>query len=312
MTQKVLSFDFGGTKIAAGVVNRQGRLLQEVRIPALFHEGKKAVLNQLFDLGQTFLSQFPEITRIGVASAGPLDSEQGVLLDPTNFRDAKGTWGRVPLVEILKKKFKCAVFLENDAAASILAEHWIGSAKKYQNSMMLTLGTGLGTGIICNGQLVRGGQQMHPEAGHIIIRQGDRSAPCGCGNWGCAEAFLSGKNFTNRARIRIQGNLDTPLSAEEITDLARHHDPVALAAFEEYAEILAAAIHNYARIYGPEIIIFTGSFAKSADLFLKATQKNLRELLARSKDLIPKIKTSSLRNQAGLLGGAYIAFHRKQ
>ena len=104
------------------------------------------------------IARHPNVKRAGIASAGPLDPIGGVLLDPTNFASASGTWGHVPLARILSRKLRIPVLLENDAAAAMLAEHWVGAAKGYENAMILTLGTGLGTGIICNGALVRAGQ----------------------------------------------------------------------------------------------------------------------------------------------------------
>ncbi|MGZ3709324.1 MAG: ROK family protein, partial [Bdellovibrionota bacterium] len=189
---KVLAYDLGGTKVAVGVVNRRGKVLDEIRVPVIIEEGKAAVLKQLGDLGLELLKRHREIRRVGVASAGPLDPEKGVLLDPTNFTSSKGSWGKVPLANILSKRLKRPVTMANDAAAAILAEHWIGVAKGYDNAMILTLGTGLGTGMILNGELVRAGRGLHPEAGHLILKDGDETAPCGCGNLGCAEGYLSG------------------------------------------------------------------------------------------------------------------------
>lgn len=305
--QKVLTYDLGGTKIAIGVVTSQGKVLKELRTPALFAEGKKAVLDQLVELGQSILKDHPSIQKAGVASAGPLDPVKGILLDPTNFASSKGAWGKVPLAEILSKKLKIDVTLENDAAAAMLGEHWRGAARGYQNAMILTLGTGLGTAIISNGELVRAGRHLHTEAGHLIIQAHDSSAPCGCGNLGCAEAYLSGRNFSRRARTRF-GN--ATLTAQDITELARKKDPRALAAFEEYAEMMAIAIHNYVVIYAPEIIVLTGSFAQAAGQFLPSTRHHLLRLLKRRRigiDLIPKLKVSTLHNQAGLIGAAWIA-----
>ncbi len=310
MTQKVLSYDLGGTKIAIGIVSARGRILEEKRVPARFENGKDAVLKQLIELGKEFLKKHPEAKKVGIASAGPLDPNRGILLDPTNFASEKGRWGRVPISKILSQSLKLPVYLENDAAAAILAEHWIGDAKKYKNAMVLTLGTGLGTGILCNGELVRTGRFLHPEAGHVILNAEDTSAPCGCGNLGCAEAYLSGRNFSRRARQRFG---DSSLSAKDIADLARKQDPRALAAFSEYAKIMAIALQNYIRIYCPEIILFTGSFAEAADLFLAQTEKHLSHLLIRLRkpiDLFPRLKVSSLKNQAGLIGGAYVAFRK--
>ena len=309
---KVLSYDLGGTKVAVGVVTDKGKILDEIRVPVVFEQGKEAVLKQLGDLGQRLLKKYPEIKHVGIASAGPLDAEKGLLLDPTNFASEHGTWGRVPLTSILKKSLKREIHLENDAAAAMLAEHWMGAAKKYTNAMILTLGTGLGTGVIIGGELMRAGRNVHPEAGHMIVHYNDQSAPCSCGNLGCAEAYLSGRNFSRRARARF-GNSN--LTAKDIADLARKHDPRALAAFEEYAQIMAVALHNFAVMFAPEIVIFTGSFADASDLFLESARRQLEHRLARRRvgvDLLPKLAVSTLENQAGLIGGAFVAFHAQR
>lgn len=309
--QLTLAYDLGGTKVAAGVVDAKGKVLVELREPVVLEHGKEAVFEQLARLGKGLLAQYPGIKCAGIASAGPLDPLQGILLDPTNFASAVGTWGNVPLASIMSRKLRIPVALENDAAAAMLAEHWIGAAKGYKNAMILTLGTGLGTGIIANGELVRAGHFFHPEAGHIILKSGDESAPCGCGNLGCAEAYLSGRNFARRARTRF-GN--PSLTGKDITELAHKRDPRALAAFEEYAHLMAIAIHNFVVLYCPEIVVFTGSFAESASLFMDQTRRHLEHMLARRRvgtDLLPKLAVSSLDNQAGIIGGAYVAFHRK-
>jgi glucokinase len=306
----VLAYDLGGTKVACGAVDRQGSVITEIREPVVLEKGKEAVLEQLARLGKDLMARHPSIRRAGMASAGPLDPMAGVLLDPTNFASSAGTWGRVPIADILTRKLGIPVFLENDAAAAMLAEHWVGAAQPFRNAMILTLGTGLGTGIISNGALVRAGRHLHPEAGHIILNMGDESAPCGCGNLGCAEAYLSGRSFARRARVRFG---DASLTGKDITEMARRHDPRALAAFEEYAHHMAVAIHNYVVLYCPEIVVFTGSFAEAANLFMDNTLRHLERLLVRRRvgtDLMPKLAVSSLQNQAGIIGGAYVAFNR--
>jgi len=310
MSQKVLSYDLGGTKVAVGVIDTRGKVLDETRVPVRISEGKAAVIHQLADLGLDLLKKHKGIKKVGFASAGPLDPSSGTLLDPTNFMTGGKSWGKFPIAKLLSAKLKKTVYLENDAAAAILAEHWVGAAKKYQNAMILTLGTGLGTGIIANGELVRAGRLQHPEAGHLILKADDASAPCGCGNLGCAEAYLSGRNFERRA----QKKLGSPnLMGAEIASLARNGDIRAKECFAEYAKMMAIAIHNYVVIYCPEIVVFTGSFAATSDLFIPDTQKHLESLLARRRvgiDFMPKLAVSKLQNQAGLVGGGYVAFHR--
>lgn len=308
----VLAYDLGGTKVAVGVVNSSGKILTWSREPALIKQGKKATLDQLIRLGRDLIKKYPKISRVGVASAGPLDPMKGMLLDPTNFEGPEGRWGNVPLTKILEKGLKRKVVLENDAASAILAEHWMGHARGYKNSMILTLGTGLGTGIICNGELVRSGRFMHTEAGHLILKAGDTSAPCGCGNFGCAEAYLAGRTFAHRARKVLKNDL---IDAPQVAQRARSGDKDAIALFDEYAEMMAIALHNYAVIYSPEVVVLTGSFAAASDLFLKNTEKRLDLLLERrnaAMKLSPKIVISKLENQAGLLGGAYVAFHSQR
>jgi glucokinase len=310
--KKVLAYDLGGTKVAAAVVNAQGKVLDEIRVPVMIQQGKKAVLRQLVDLGKELIALHPDVGRVGMASAGPLDPDHGMLLDPTNFTSAEGSWGKTPIAAILKKALKREVILENDAAAAVLAEVWKGKGQGHKNVMVLTLGTGLGTGIYLNGELLRAGRHLHPEAGHIILRAGDTTAPCGCGNLGCAEAFLSGRSFARRARQRFAR---PELTAKDITELAHQNDPRALAAFVEYSEMMAVALYSYCVIYCPELVVFTGSFAAASPYFLRATKEHLKTFLARRRkgvDLLPKMAISSLDNRAGILGGAYVAFHAEK
>jgi glucokinase len=303
----VLAYDLGGTKVAVGVVDANGKILTSYREPASIKQGKKATLNQLIRLGKLMIRKYPKVSAVGIASAGPLDPVKGDLLDPTNFAGPDGNWGRVPLTRILSKGLKKKVVLENDAAAAILAEVWKGHGKKYRNAAILTLGTGLGTAFVANGELVRGGRYQHTEGGHVIIGAGDETAPCGCGMLGCAEAYLSGRSFTYRSRKRL-GN--DQIDAVQIAARAREGNAEALRLFDEYADMMAIALHNFVCVFYPEIVVFTGSFAAAHDLFLKKTEEKLAKLLVRRNkvmNLQPKLAISKLENQAGLLGGAYVA-----
>ncbi|MGE0614147.1 MAG: ROK family protein [Bacteriovoracia bacterium] len=317
MNTAVLAYDLGGTKVAVGVVDvregqgrSDGKILAETREPIHVERGRADVMNHLAELGKKFLREYPKIRAVGIASAGPLDPVKGVLLDPTNLVTEGKSWGQVPIARELSRRLKRKVWLDNDAAAAMLAEQRWGAAKKRQNAMILTLGTGLGTGIICNGKLVRSGRMLHPEGGHVILRADDGDAPCGCGNLGCAEAYLSGRNFTRRFR-RSYG--DPSLSGSQITELARDGNLAARAAFADYAKTLAIAIHNYVVLFSPEVVVLTGSFAEAADLFLEPARQQLEGLLARrrvGKDLMPKLLLSRLNNRAGILGGALVAHYQ--
>lgn len=305
----ILGFDLGGTKLAVGVVSPTGRVLDFTREPVVRGRGPDAVIARMTAVGRAFLAYYPRIRRVGVASAGPLHPESGVLLDPTNLAlVCGGDWSEVPLAKKLSRGLGRPVAVENDAAAAILAERWVGAARGCANAMILTLGTGLGTGVISNGRLERAGRGLHPEGGHLILGAGDRSAPCGCGNLGCAEAYLSGASFARRA-ARAHARLRR-LSAHEIAQLAKAGDRAALAAFDEYGRWLAIAVHNYAVAYAPEIVVLTGGFAATSRFFLPRARRDLRELMKRRRtgiDLLPRLALSSLRNEAGVIGAARVA-----
>ncbi|MFN7684996.1 MAG: ROK family protein, partial [Oligoflexia bacterium] len=299
----VLAYDLGGTKVHAGIVDARGKVVAEKRVLVDFSAGSRAVIKQWIAVGQELLESNPslakKISRVGVASAGPLDPVRGDLLDPTNF----GGWGKVPLVRLLSRGLDRRAVLENDAAAAILAEHWVGSARKHEDAMIMTLGTGLGTGILVQGRLMRAGQNMHTEGGHVIIRAGDDSARCGCGNLGCAEAYLSGRGFERRAEARLGSSAG---SAAEIAEKARAGDSDCRALFAEYSDLLATTIHNFVVLYAPRTVILAGSFAQASDLFLEQAKIRLEQLLMRRRhgvDFLPQLVVSRLKNRSGLLGG---------
>jgi glucokinase len=302
MVQKILSYDFGGTKVAVGIVDSGGRILDECILMPHFAKGKDFVLKQLIDAGKSFLSKSFEITAVGVASAGPLDPLNGILLNPTNF----GGWGAVELTTILSKHLKKKVFLENDAAAAVIAESRVGVAKGLDNIMVLTLGTGLGTGVICNGKLVRSGGFLHPEAGHMVIRHHDTMIRCGCGQYGCAETYLSGKYFAQRYAKQHDGSY----SAIEIAELARENYLPATEAFKDYSKSLTIVLQNYMRIFNPEMFVFAGSFSAASDLFLNQTNRRLARSIRLLQCNIPKLKVSQLKNRSGLIGASFIALDR--
>ncbi|MGZ3695040.1 MAG: ROK family protein [Bdellovibrionota bacterium] len=303
---KVIGIDLGGTKVAAGVVDSKGKILKELSVPTELGGGWLRLKKQLVEICQELKNSHKSISAVGIGSAGPLHAPSGVLLDPTNFGWTSPL--KVNIASQLKSALRLPITLENDAAAAVLAEHWLGGAT--ENTVVLTLGTGLGMGVVANGKLVRGGRELHPEGGHLLLRYGDQSAICGCGNAGCAEAYLSGKNFTTRV-AKALGNPE--LKTLEILEMAKSGNSLVQEFLREYSELLAIYIQNLVVLYYPEKIILTGSFANAHELFLDETERILRGLLLRrlkTLPLQPKLQISRLGNKAGVLGAAYVALHK--
>lgn len=303
---QTLCFDLGGTKLRAALVRANGTIVAESVAKVRQAEGFDGLVRLFSETAEQLNVSARDFSKVSIASAGPLHPETGVLLDPTNFFTEQNSWGVLPLVKALKKVFKKTVLLENDAAAAVLGERWKGGHGKVENLLAMTLGTGVGVGIIANGQLVRAGQGLHTEAGHIPLDSNAKDYPCGCGANGCIEAFLAGSHFARRlGRLKNRA-----LSGEEAVQLAKSGDVWVQEAFKEYGRHLAYAVRTLSILFAPEVVVISGGFSHAHSLFLDETNALLPQLMQRYRegiDLLPKIKVSKLQDEAGILGAAYLA-----
>jgi len=304
----ILGFDLGGTKLASGVVTLDGKVLASRKDMLDLSHGRDAFVRFLGDIAKQWQAEYPKIAALGIASLGPLDIDKGILLAPPNFP----RWGNFPVAAPLHKRLGIPVFMHNDAAAAAAAEGWLGGAKKMQNWMTLTFGTGLGTGVIMHREVFMGGSGLGPEAGHIIIT--DKKYACGCGNSGCAEAALSGTALRKRiqeCREEWTGrNVAPPTSPEGLVELARMRDSTAIAIFDDFIQMLARAIHNYSVLFKPEKIFLGGGLGAASDLFLDRTLVLVAEMLKGRPGYEPQIEVSSLEGKCGVLAGAWVAVSR--
>jgi glucokinase len=303
-TDIYLCFDLGGTKLKGAFISGRGKILAQATKAVRQEEGYKGLVNLFAEVAAGLPKQKYKL--ISVASAGPLHPAKGLLLDPTNFFTGEKSWGVLNLVASLKKKFKKPVRLENDAAAAVLGERWKGGHGKAENIIAITLGTGVGIGILANGVLVRAGKGLHPEASHIPLNLENKDYPCGCGAFGCIEAYLGGNHFAHRlGRLKKR-----PLTGQEAVALAEHGDVWVQEAFKEYGRHLAHAIRTLCVLFAPEVVVLSGGFSHASDLFLNETNSYLPGLMERYRegvDLLPKLKVSKLQSDAGIMGAAFIA-----
>lgn len=303
-----LCFDLGGTKCIAAMVNSDGEILQYEKklIPKL--STPEDLTKFMIALGKNLSRGFEPVS-IAIASAGPLDPVEGKLLDPTNLSSGGDEWGVVDFIGPFKDAFGLPVRLENDAAAAALSSHWLGEAKGLENSMTITLGTGVGVGSIVNDRLCRGGRGLHPEISHVPLNFNDKTAPCGCGNFGCVEAYLSGKNFCKRVSVRLGEDY---ISGPNLLQRADAGEAEILEAFDEYSELMAQTLAAYVVGYAPQMIVFAGGFAASSRFWLDKTRARLPDLLKRRRkgiDLLPELVLAEESDFRVVLGAAYTAFH---
>jgi glucokinase len=299
--------DIGGTKIAVGIVDDDGKILSKMDAPTDAPRGYAHGLARIVKmLGETALAADVEISGIGIGSTGVVYPDTGLFGDA----DLLPGWQGNNPVEDLAREFNVKVALENDGDASALGEASWGAGKVKSRLIYVTVGTGVGGGIILDGKLYRGANMAHPEISHHVI---DPTGPvCSCGYRGCWESLASGPAMAAWFNANAATNgLDTKnLSAAQICELAKRGDALALRAIEREAYYLGLGIANLINLFVPEMIVLGGSVMNSAALFLDG----IRNVIRGGCRFVPFEKTelalASLGQDANLIGAARVWYHR--
>lgn len=299
--------DIGGTKIAAGVVDGDGRVLARRECPTDAARGYKDALARICSMLRDGVGESGRpIDGIGIGSTGPVDPVTGVI----GKLDFLPGWEGSPLVDDLAREFHVAAAMENDADAGALGEAGWGAGKSKARLVYVTVGTGIGVGIIIDGSLYRGTDGAHPEIGHHVI---DANGPvCSCGARGCWESLATGpamEQWFSRNAPADHPHADRT-TAKRICELARQGDLAACRAVEREARYLGVGVANLVTLFVPDAIVLGGSVMRSADLFLDA----IRDTIRRHCGYVPFEKTAielaSLRGDANLMGAARVWHHR--
>ena len=294
--------DIGGTKIAVGMVDDSGRVLakmEEPTNPDRYDSGIAAIERML---RETAAKAGVELAGIGIGSTGPVDPMRGEFGD-VDF--LPGWRGKSP-VKDLAEVFRLRVALENDGDAAALAEAGWGAGRNFSRLIYVTVGTGIGGGIVLDGQLYRGVDGAHPEIGHHVV---DPSGPdCSCGFRGCWESLAAGPAMVAwLERHAPAGYLHGHgVTAKKICELAQEGDELALQAVEHESFYLGLGLANLINLFTPDAIVLSGSVMKSAGLFLD----RIRKVIRRGCRFVPAEKTqltlASLGDDANLIGAARV------
>jgi glucokinase len=276
---------------------------------------QKVDLGQLrmVGLGKSSSKKLSQVSFIGVAIAGPLDPRSGILLNPTNLESPDShtgkskKWGVFRLKQELEKQLSNRWTIENDAAAATMGQYQL-EKKKIKNLLVVTLGTGLGVGVICNGELVRAGRFLHTEAGHVILDSHDQLIQCGCGNFGCAETYLGGPHFLARVNRQFRGQQKFE-SVKSLVDAADRGDELAQRALANYGKDLGQFLYSMISIFAPEKIVLAGGMTAGSRFFLPVMQQHLRHAMRFHRvgvDLLPRVTVSKDANSLGALGAIHL------
>ena len=305
--QIVIGVDIGGTNTTIGIVDFHNNILFEDSFLTKPEKGAVAFSKSLSKHINNTYSRYKKscsLEGIGIASPGA-NYQNGIIESPANLK-----WGNVKFIELMKQYFHVPIALINDANAAALGEHQFGSAKGMNNFIVLTLGTGLGTGIVVNGNLLYGENGYAGELGHAIIEKNGRQ--CNCGKYGCLETYVSATGI-KRTVSNLLCNSNEPselryMSSENITsklisELGNKNDPIAVKAFHYTGEILGLALSNLVSFFDPKAIILCGGLVEAGDLLLKPTIANFEKyLLNIYKGKVKIIKSGMLNGKSAVLG----------
>ena len=301
------AIDIGGTKVAVGVVDRDGRILSRVECPTESERGFADGLRRMIAmLHETAVRAGVQLSGIGIGSTGPVDPFTGVL----GSVELLPGWQGGAIVEGLSDAFGVSVAMENDADAAGLGEATWGAGGGKRRFLYVTVGTGLGVAIILDGALYRGVDGAHPEIGHMMI---DASAPpCYCGARGCWESFAAGPAILQWAKTVVDPKHfpDGNLTMKQVCRLAEAGDSAALSVMEREGQYLGLGLANLVTTFCPDRIALGGGVMRSAHLFLDRA----RQVVLRNSTLVPAAKTevvlASLGADTGLAGAAQVWHHR--
>jgi glucokinase len=308
---ETVGVDLGGTKVLVGVVGEEHQVLYEDREISAGQTGDE-LLNTLEREVRQALEARPNAVAVGLGIPCTIDHERGIAITAVNL-----PIHNLPIRDEMRSRLDVPVFIENDANVAALAEHRFGAARGTRDAVMLTIGTGIGGGVIIEGQLYRGSNGAASEPGHIVIDFDGPPCQGNCPNHGCLETFASGTALAREGRAAAEGAPDSalgralaqgePIDGKAVTDAANAGDAVAVAVVDEAGHRLGAGLASLANIFEPEVIVIGGGVAKAIGALIVAPATE--EL--RSRALPPMNETpvtmAELGPEAGMVGAAEMA-----
>ncbi len=311
MKKYYLGFDIGGTKCAAvlaSVSHGTICIVERHMFKTRDYSSNEAVEKLLYYAKDCMTSHKVTPVALGISCGGPLDIEKGLILSPPNLP----TWDRVPIVDICKKALNIPAYLQNDANGGALAEYYFGAGKGLRNMIFLTFGTGLGAGLILNGQLYEGSTHVAGEIGHVRLTP---DGPNGHGKYGSVEGYCSGGGIVNLAYNFLQEtseesslrNIDV-LTAKNIATEAYKGDKIAKEVYSISGKYLGYGLSILIDLFNPDKIIIGGIFTRSSDLLLDSMAPIITQEALKESTEHCKIEPSSLQEQVGDYSAITIAY----
>jgi glucokinase len=317
MVRFVLGIDIGGTNLVVGSVAEDGSsMVAAASEPTHSEAGATDVVDRLVGLAERAIAttrrEAPgaEIIGVGVGAPGPLDTRRGIVLLTPNLG-----WVNMPLRQLIHDRLGLPAALDNDANCAVLGEWWVGAARGARHAIGITIGTGIGGGLIIDGQLYHGASDVAGEIGHTTIDTEGRR--CKCGNYGCLEAYASGPNIALRAveeleagaesrlRALVDGDLQK-ITAQTVYQAAADGDELALEVVNDTAKFLGVGIGNLLNVYNPEVVVVCGGVTLAGDHLFEPLRREVARRAFKPAVTACRIVPGELSGTAGVYGAAKV------
>lgn len=313
--KKYIGIDIGGTAVKIGLVNEEGTIEQEQIFPVNFDGYETSILETVIKSSQMFLGDLgilPEaIVGIGVSATGSVDTKNGVIAGSAGHIK---NWEGSRIKEELEACFQMPVYVLNDANAAALGEMWLGAARGKSNVIVMTVGTGIGGGIIVNSQVLLGTSGFGGEIGHsTIMCEGEL---CSCGNRGCLEHYGSTTALIRQVEKAVEEGEFPELYAKEITgkvifEFAENGNSKMLALINRWIDYIATGLVGMVHIFNPELILIGGGVSAQKELFIKPLREKVCKKVMPNFAKNLTLRAAELKNDAGLVGAVYYCMQQE-
>ena len=309
-----IGIDVGGMSIKAGLVDEEGNILFKHSCPTGVERGYVAVIRDIANLGLETVEKsghsMDEVRSIGIGIPGIMDQRTGIVPFCTNL-----AWHDVPILKEMAQYTSLPVYVDNDATVAGLAESVKGVSAGCKDSVFITLGTGVGGGIIMNGKVFSGSHGVASEIGHMVTVAG--GLPCTCGKRGCWERYASATALIHAGRVLcaekpncalmkiVEGDIRC-VTAREVTNLALQGDEDCSRIFDEYVYHLVLGLTNLINLYDPEVIVLGGGVSHAGDFLLNAVRAMLPKYVFFKSMPYARVELAQLTNDAGIIGAAML------
>lgn len=312
MGRVVIGVDLGGTNLRTAILSPDGSILDRHKEATHAADGWEKVVARLIEnikrQRTVAVQQGFDVAAVGVGAPGVIQADKGIVVKSPNFPD----WNNLPLKDQLEKALGTPVFLENDANAAALGEQWRGAGRGIRSMILLTLGTGVGGGIILDNKIWHGADGMAGEIGHMTLIPDGR--PCTCGNTGCLEMYASARGIVQSFREALgkaaSGVPDQikQLSSEQVYEAAGAGNEIAVRVMKDMGRMLGIGIASLINIFNPERIVVGGGVKDAWPLFIGATREEIMKRAFAVPAQRTEIVLSQLGDDAGMVGAAAVAF----